>query len=278
MRRQRRIPRRAVVITFDDGYADNLHNATPLLERQGVPATFFLSSGYVGQDQEFWWDELERLLLHPSDLPETLHVTVEGATHQWPLAPVARYSEEAFARDRLWNAMMPQERTLRQKAYLDLCRLLRTLLPEQRERVLEELRTVVGSGATGRQSHRALTVEETVALADSAVAEIGSHTVTHPVLAVLPVGRQLDELRRSRSRLEEIVGRPVLSFSYPFGARSDYTRDTIAAVRGTGFCSACSNFEGLVDRRTDPYQLPRFVVRDWDGETLSCRLEEWLRG
>ncbi len=276
-RRQGRIPRQTVVITFDDGYADNLHNAKPLLERQGVPATFFLSSGYLGQDQEFWWDELERLILHPDVLPETLRVTVQGTTHEWPLGPAAQYSAEALGRDRRWNAMIPQERTPRQKAYLALCKLLRTLLPEQREKVLEELRAVLGADATGRPSHRALTLEETVALADSAVAEIGAHTVTHPVLAALPVDRQHDELRRSKNRLEEILGRPVRSFSYPFGTLSDYTSDTVAAARAT-FACACSNFEGLVDRRTDPHQLPRFVVRDWDGDTLARHLEEWLRG
>src|SRR5262245_19306871 len=55
--------RHTVVLTFDDGYADNLHHAKPLLERYDAPATVFVTSGYVGQDREFWWDELERLLL-----------------------------------------------------------------------------------------------------------------------------------------------------------------------------------------------------------------------
>ncbi len=52
----------AVAITFDDGYADNLHEAARLLERFDTPATFFISTGYVGSGREFWWDELERIL------------------------------------------------------------------------------------------------------------------------------------------------------------------------------------------------------------------------
>jgi peptidoglycan/xylan/chitin deacetylase (PgdA/CDA1 family) len=59
--RAARLPKRPVAITFDDGYRDNLHEAKPLLERDGVPATVFVASGYVGREREFWWDELDRL-------------------------------------------------------------------------------------------------------------------------------------------------------------------------------------------------------------------------
>src|SRR4028118_469591 len=52
----------SIVITFDDGYADNLHSAKPLLERHGIPATVFLTTGYIGGKRELRWDELDRLL------------------------------------------------------------------------------------------------------------------------------------------------------------------------------------------------------------------------
>jgi peptidoglycan/xylan/chitin deacetylase (PgdA/CDA1 family) len=59
------LPADAVAISFDDGYLDNLQNALPILERHDAPATFFITTGYVGAKVEYWWDELARLLLEP---------------------------------------------------------------------------------------------------------------------------------------------------------------------------------------------------------------------
>ena len=68
--------RNAVAITFDDGYADNLHAAAPVLEHHRAPACFFLTSGALDMAHEFWWDELERLLLRESALPSTMTISV----------------------------------------------------------------------------------------------------------------------------------------------------------------------------------------------------------
>jgi peptidoglycan/xylan/chitin deacetylase (PgdA/CDA1 family) len=94
------IPRRAVAITFDDGYVDNLYQAKPLLERYKIPSTVFVSSGYMGQPREFWWDELERLLLRPGRLPNKLCLDINANPQQWELGAGADYSEEDYQRDR----------------------------------------------------------------------------------------------------------------------------------------------------------------------------------
>jgi peptidoglycan/xylan/chitin deacetylase (PgdA/CDA1 family) len=85
-----------VVVTFDDGYADNLHHAKPLLERYGIPATVFVTSDYIGQEHEFWGDKLERLLLQPGALPQTLQLQVNGTAYQWSLGEAAYFSEETY--------------------------------------------------------------------------------------------------------------------------------------------------------------------------------------
>src|SRR5215216_7794219 len=80
-----KLPNRAVVVTFDDGYADNLLSAKPLLEKYDVPATVFIATGYVGNEREFWWDELERVCLQPGKLPGMLRLNVNGKAYEWNL-------------------------------------------------------------------------------------------------------------------------------------------------------------------------------------------------
>jgi peptidoglycan/xylan/chitin deacetylase (PgdA/CDA1 family) len=112
-------------------------------------------------------------------------------------------------------------------------------------------------------------------MAEDGLVEIGSHTVTHPVLATLPVTAQRDEIRQSKAGLEDILGCEVTSFSYPHGS---YTPETVDLLREAGFTQACSSIADVVWQSTDGFQLPRRIVKDWDGEAFARRLEEWFSG
>jgi hypothetical protein len=83
---------------------------------------------------------------------------------------------------------------------------------------------------------------------------------------MLPVAEQKREIEASKRRLEAVLERPVVSFAYPYGALSDYGRETIETVQAIGFESACTTFDDVVRPAADPFQLPRMLVRDWDGE------------
>lgn len=270
-----RLPHRAVAITFDDGYADNLHNAKPLLERCDIPATFFVTTGYIGREREFWWDELDRLLLQPGTLPEFLHVSVNGRAYQWHLAEAANYSEDDYRHYCSWNYGQKHDPTPRQSLFRSLYELLRSLPEQRRRKLLKELLAWAGTEPMIRPTHRTLSHDEVFHLAEGELAEVGSHTVTHPVLSTLPVSAQRDEIEQSKVHLEGILGRPVTSFSYPHGHRS---HETIAIVRQAGFAHACSTISDVVSPGTDWFQLPRVVTRDCDGDHLSSWLREWFCG
>jgi peptidoglycan/xylan/chitin deacetylase (PgdA/CDA1 family) len=96
-RRRGALPRRAVALTFDDGYADNLHAALPALERHGVPATVYVATGYVGADRPFWWDEAEELLAAAGTVARagTVQARMRGLDTAGIEATLARLREAA---------------------------------------------------------------------------------------------------------------------------------------------------------------------------------------
>ena len=271
----RALPHRAAVITFDDGYVDNLWNARPLLERFDLPATVFVATGNINRDREFWWDELERLILQPGRLPETLRLSINGNSHDWRLGHAATYSPSDYALHGGWKNWQPDP-SPRQNLYRSVYRLLYPLPDDERQNALEQLRVCAGATPEGRPENRTVTADEVNRLSQGGLIEIGAHTVTHSQLSQLPSSLQNAEIKESKDRLEEILGRPVVSFAYPYGKRSNYTIQTIDLVKQSGFICACSNFPGTVRRGTDPYQLPRFSVMDWDGEEFSRRLSSWF--
>jgi hypothetical protein len=89
-----------------------------------------------------------------------------------------------------------------------------------------------------------------------------------------PVDR--DEIRQSKMRLEELIGRPVSSFAYPEGLYSDFTHETAALVRDAGFACGCAATPGIVHHGTSAYRLPRLMVRDEDGDRFAERLSTYF--
>lgn len=270
------LPRRAVVITFDDGYADNLINAKPVLEKHDAPATVFVTSGYVGRGREFWWDELDKLFLQPGRLPQRLSLSVNESMYEWDLGDAAHYSEARFQQHRQWKAWENDDSNPRHLIYHSLWRLMQPLAESERQRLRDELISWSGGDATARPTHRALTPDELSVLARGGLVEIGCHTVTHPALSALPLESQGREIRQSKASLEEVLGRRITSFAYPYGRPSDYTEQTTSLVREAGFFCACSTVASALTRQADRFQLPRVQVVDCNGEDFEAKLKAWL--
>lgn len=269
---------RLVAVTFDDGYADNLSQAKPILESCQVPATVFVATAALETGAALWWDELEHLLLHPSSLPASLTLDLDGQRFAWSLGDDADYTCEHFAAHRKWNVLRREDPTERHALYRALCRLLRPMTDGTRQRTLTVLRDWAGGPSHAGSSAHMLTRDEVRSLAAGPWVEVGAHTVSHPVLADLPMAVQRSEIGSSRQCLEAMVNRPVTTFAYPYGTRADYTKATASLVEEEGFALACSNYPEAVTRTSDVFQLPRFVVRDWPEERFARALAAWWDG
>jgi len=238
----------SVAITFDDGYADNLHEAAPFLMRSDTPATFFLATGYIGGEREFWWDELERIVFQPAANRGPCQVSCGSLKLLYD--PDAPRSAEYFA---LYDMLQPLDH-------------------DRRRCILDQLLEWNSLDARGRESHRSLTADELLRLSSEGLFEIGAHTVSHPLLAAQSLKAQYEELAASKAFLENAIGTPVTSFSYPYGGSSHYTVDSVRAVAANQFKRACSTSAHPVNGKDSPYELPRFNVTDMGGEQFESFL------
>lgn len=260
-----------VVVTFDDGYADNYRNARPVLEKNETAATFFIVSGAVKNKVEFWWDELERIILAANILPSVFDLSLGGRQYQWKIsdskkqeAPDYSSGDEAPKAGTVLNAW---------QLYYALWKILSQVPMLQKKEALLQIGMWAGDRQVSRRDYLPMNPSEIKTLAQHSLFEIGAHTFSHPMLSRLSVSEQENELAQSKHGLEDLIGQQVTSFCYPHG---DYSADTVRLVRRLQFRQACTVSQGLVTRQADPYLLPRFVVLDWDGDRFERNLRQWL--
>jgi peptidoglycan/xylan/chitin deacetylase (PgdA/CDA1 family) len=245
---------RKVAITFDDGYVDNSREACRILLDAGLPATFFITAGHVGERTEMWWDRLEHLLLGSNPAGDHVEMTIDGR-------PFYGDIRSAKARARTHAALYWR---------------LRRLRPAVINSILQQLESELGVERVDRDTHRWVDVEELRALSRARGMVIGAHTLTHPLLPVLSADEQREEIQGTRDCLERLLAKPVDLFSYPYGGDDAFDEVTTRVVREAGYTLACSATGGLARPEHLPFKVPRNVVGDWDAATFEERLASWF--
>jgi len=224
---------RSVAVTFDDGYADNAEVALPILLRYGVPATFFVATGFLDGGR-MWNDSIVEAIRNVRGTHVDLRMIGLG---QEPLSPVHMRGP------------------LTRKIILAV----KHLPPAERLAKVEELCNVIGAHLP---DNLMMTSDQVRSLAEAGM-EVGAHTVHHPILKSLPDDEARREIADSRSALEEITGSTVRSFAYPNGRPGDdYSDRDRNIVASLDFEYAVSTRQGVANVRSDLFQLPRFTP--WD--------------
>ena len=237
-----------------------------------------MTTGSADSNEEFWWDELERLLLSPGKLPGELSLNISGTTHAWQLGQDASWNKSDYGRTRHWNVLEINNPTKRHALYRSLSQLIRPLDIDTQKDIINKLRDWTQLGNSGRQTYQTLSSNEIIKLSEGNLIDVGAHTASHAVLSALSQERQEVEIVKSKVYLEQILGRKVSTFSYPFGTLMDYSPVTTGLVKNAGFSNACSNVAGLIHKVPDIYQLPRFLVRNWDSKAFAAFFQRWIKG
>jgi peptidoglycan/xylan/chitin deacetylase (PgdA/CDA1 family) len=231
------LPARAICVTFDDGYADNELHALPVLRKYAIPATVFVSTGFLNGGR-MWNDSVIEALRN-----------FQGEKLDLRGLDLGLFNVESSAQ--------------RVAAVDSIIRKIKHLDPDARASLVHAIEQRV----TGLPHDLMLTDAQVRALASNGVA-IGAHTVNHPILSSISKQSARSEIQGSKLCLEELLQQQVDVFAYPNGKPDlDYRVEHRDMVEELGFKIAVSTHWGVSTRQSDTFQLPRFTP--WDRQQLK---------
>ena len=241
IKHQKKLPANAAIITFDDGYLDNYTNAYPILKARNLPAIIFLAADYIETNKPFYWDWIAKCFHQTrkdaADLPNF-------GLHTWQDQPT---------RDRV---MLGWIETLKKLPELEKQTMLKRL-PE----ILDV--SVLNSAFNGLMISWAQARE----MSDHGI-EMGGHTASHPILTRIALDEVTTELSKSKKRIEDKVGKPVLSFAYPNGQSTDFNDEIVERVSKAGYDAAFTLLSGPTRYKTvldQPYTIRRIFLSHADN-------------
>lgn len=236
------IPKKAAVITFDDGYKDNYEFAFPILKKYGAPATIFLSTGPIDQKKLFWNDEVSYVLSH-ADM-ESIDIRDIG-TYQ-----ISSNEDKAGA-------------------CFSVVEKLKKMENSKKESAIENLINSTGVNIPDKLGKQNILSWNEIKKMDKNGIDFGGHTVNHPILTNIPIDEAKWEIRESKNRIEEVLGYPVTTFSYPNG---DFNNDISSLVKNSGFNCSVSVNPGVVNNSVNElYQINRIdgALKDFHALKLN---------
>ncbi len=244
------LPRRAVAITFDDGWRDNYTHAWPVLEKYSVPATIFAVSGMIGTARMFWPNRLMQLLAARED------------KRQWP-AGLEWLAEIA--------PMKPEQLTTPET----LSELVQACKQFPDIELYKRLEAAPATTAAASAAQTMLNWEQIEQMQASGLVEIGSHTENHcRLLESLAPEKAEHEILASKRMLEERLGKSVQSFCYPNGDVSAHAAQLVTAH----YRLAVTTQRGINGPNQDPYRLKRIGLHEDIANTrtaFAARLSGW---
>lgn len=232
------LPSRALVITFDDGYADNYTDALPVLSKYNLDATVYIAGDAI-KDGRIWNEEV-------------LHTVVNTQKHQLDLSFIG-----------LKNASV--------ESYDDKCetiRAVRKVLKNQKPDVRDEYLEQLYKEADVEPSERYMMSEEQlVALSESDRITIGCHTMRHPMLSYISTDKANKDIGQCLTYLEDLVKTPVTHFAYPYGKYGvDFHAEHVNCIANLPFKSAVTTDWGTNKASQSFYLIKRFTP--WDTNLL----------
>lgn len=230
------VPADSVALTIDDGYREVYTEVFPLLKRLALPATIYVVTDFVDGRLWLWPDRVA-------------HVMLTTRQRDWVFAVNGRRIPYTLASE-----------ASRLKAWSDCADYLLTLRPPERDQQIDLLARDLGVVLPDEPpvGYEPVTWAQLREMSDAGF-EVASHGCTHPRMSLLDEAGIREEATRSRHRIEEMVGRPVTSFSYPHGTQDDVNDQVREGVVNAGYENAVMSVDSNRPM-SDPLLLPRTAI------------------
>ena len=238
-----RIPDKSVALTFDDGYQDNYINAYPVLKRYNIPATIFLTTGYIETQKIFWWEKIIGSV-KKTNVPCIDLKVFKQFKNKGPVFFDTLRLKSNREKDIAIDAIM---------------KFFKSFDHEMINQLLEILQDKLKVGDKDIRCPEMLTWAQVKEMSNNGI-EFGAHTVTHPDLSSLMVDKVENELKLSRKVIEEKTNKPVYGFAYPYGLKSNFNDKAREIIKSMGFRYACTAETGITTHDSDTYGLKRISM------------------
>lgn len=270
--RAQKLPSTSLCLTFDDGYVDNATLAKPLLEKYETPAGFFIATGYTGLQELFWWDELALIILQSESLPERLLLQIGINTMTFNFEESCNLDSLQNQQHRSWvySDTPPTERC---RLYLQIWEQLRRLPADEIQSAISQIRQWAGFDPSQHADSFPMKKGQVQDIAAHPLFEVGIHTVSHCNLAAQPASTQRDEIVTCKVSLDKDYEISATIMTYPYGKYNAATIDIVQELNFTGAFTTCGE---AITHKSDPYQLGRVVVKNWNGEAFEKQLRSWI--
>jgi len=246
-----RLPKRPLIITFDDGYKDNYTNAFPILQKYGASATFFLTTGFLDGCNTPWWDGLARAL-QKTTIPKV------------NLGILGKYSLNS-PKDKLLTISMVNRK-------------LKNMDDTERIQKIEWIKSKLGINTQENDRYNQFMSWDNIMEMDKEGMQFGAHTVTHCNLTKESIKVAKREIIESKKRIEEKLKKDIVAFCYPYGYKKYLNQDIIALLRKSGIFCAVSTDLGIntLNDKLNLYTLKRIGIDYQDSfSKFKMKLNEF---
>jgi peptidoglycan/xylan/chitin deacetylase (PgdA/CDA1 family) len=234
--RNREITHATAVITFDDGYQNNFDIAFPILCKERIPATIFLTTGLMNTNDTVWYCRLNLAL------SKTQRTHIEWNGFKFDLSTLDLKAKASAA---IQDSLKKLEHT--------------NLMATVRSTILA-LGDDPDSSIEDGSAFRMLDKKAIGEMVASGLIEFGAHTHRHAILSQLSEEERFNEIRQSIDAVYELTGRPCKCFAYPNGREEDYNSETIKDLKACGIEIAVTAISGPNDEKTPVLELRRYGI------------------